>query len=194
MFTILAQPLDSSQTVRYQLLQNQSILSWQQVIMYWGRNPEFQLFYSKTLADSSFPAFFWEHPPINQESLTMPYAFVLVESRTLARIAAYPNAFESYFRKEELVINFANLGGDAQLVVPCPQAGLSTAHLANFVRSADQQTNVALWQCLADVLSSHVKDEPVWLSTSGLGVYWLHLRLDSRPKYYTHRPYRVFDY
>ena len=31
---------------------------------------------------------------------------------------------------------------------------------------------------------------PLWVSTSGAGVYWLHLRLDSFPKYYTHAPYR----
>ena len=33
-------------------------------------------------------------------------------------------------------------------------------------------------------------DVPVWTSTSGLGVYWLHVRLDSRPKYYQHQPFK----
>ena len=28
------------------------------------------------------------------------------------------------------------------------------------------------------------------LPPQGLGVYWLHVRLDDRPKYYTHVPYR----
>lgn len=31
---------------------------------------------------------------------------------------------------------------------------------------------------------------PLWVSTSGLGVSWLHVRLDSRPKYYTYAPYK----
>ncbi len=31
---------------------------------------------------------------------------------------------------------------------------------------------------------------PVWLSTAGAGVSWLHVRLDTRPKYYHHGPYR----
>lgn len=30
----------------------------------------------------------------------------------------------------------------------------------------------------------------VWLSTCGTGVAWLHIRLDSRPKYYTYTPYK----
>ena len=31
---------------------------------------------------------------------------------------------------------------------------------------------------------------PVWLSTAGAGVSWLHVRLGDRPKYYGHAPYR----
>jgi hypothetical protein len=33
----------------------------------------------------------------------------------------------------------------------------------------------------------------MWLSTSGLGVAWLHIRLDSTPKYYQHQPYTSRD-
>jgi hypothetical protein len=31
---------------------------------------------------------------------------------------------------------------------------------------------------------------PVWLSTAGAGVPWLHLRLDDRPRYYGFAPFR----
>jgi hypothetical protein len=30
----------------------------------------------------------------------------------------------------------------------------------------------------------------VWMSTSGLGVHWVHMRMDSNPKYYSHKPYK----
>jgi hypothetical protein len=33
-------------------------------------------------------------------------------------------------------------------------------------------------------------EQPLWLSTAGTGIFWLHVRLDSRPKYYTYQPYR----
>ena len=39
-------------------------------------------------------------------------------------------------------------------------------------------------------MSQTVNDKPTWLSTAGMGVAWLHVRLDQRPKYYAHRPYR----
>ena len=39
-------------------------------------------------------------------------------------------------------------------------------------------------------MDSRVGARPIWLSTAGHGVAWLHVRLDSRPKYYLHAPYR----
>ena len=33
-------------------------------------------------------------------------------------------------------------------------------------------------------------DRAVWVNTEGSGVYWLHVRIDSRPKYYHFAPYR----
>ena len=37
-------------------------------------------------------------------------------------------------------------------------------------------------------ISNH-NSRPVWLSTSGMGVPWLHMRLDQVPKYYTYEPF-----
>ncbi len=34
----------------------------------------------------------------------------------------------------------------------------------------------------------------VWLSTCGTGVYWLHMRMDPSPKYYSYRPYKSKTY
>jgi hypothetical protein len=31
---------------------------------------------------------------------------------------------------------------------------------------------------------------PLWLSTAGGGVDWVHMRLDDQPKYYRHLPWR----
>jgi hypothetical protein len=39
-------------------------------------------------------------------------------------------------------------------------------------------------------MARRVGRQPVWLSTAGAGVAWLHVRLDDRPKYYGHGPYR----
>ena len=35
-------------------------------------------------------------------------------------------------------------------------------------------------------------ESPVWVSTAGMGVSWLHVRFDSRPKYYRWGEYTTF--
>ena len=47
----------------------------------------------------------------------------------------------------------------------------------------------ALWRTVGEAVSERITDRPLWLSTAGGGVAWLHVRLDSRPKYYGHTPY-----
>ncbi len=101
--------------------------------------------------------------------------------------------FAAYFDEapDEDVIVFPNLGGDAVLVVPCPRGpDEHYPHLAAFLRNAPQRQTRALWQRTAQEMLRSVGERPVWLSTAGGGVAWLHIRLDSRPKYYSHAPYR----
>jgi hypothetical protein len=66
------------------------------------------------------------------------------------------------------------------------------AHIATFMREGDPAQIDALWRRTGRVLEGRLKRErgPVWVSTSGLGVSWLHIRLDRRPKYFTWAPFR----
>ena len=66
------------------------------------------------------------------------------------------------------------------------------AHLAAFVRGAPAQQRHVLWQRVADAMMRRLSGQPVWLSTAGAGVSWLHVRLDDRPKYYSFSEYRRF--
>ena len=128
-----------------------------------------------------------------QDTLTRPFEFVLVEAAALASVPAQRRAFASYFNAEP-VVDFPNLGGDAHLVVPCPLARDDQfAHLALFSRNATSEQQHQFWQRVGLAVTKFVGERPLWLSTSGLGVYWLHVRLDSRPKYYTFRPYREWS-
>jgi hypothetical protein len=148
----------------------------------------------RALAASSFAAFFWETPPLTTATLAAPFEFVLTEARALANAPAEPNAFAEHFARDDGdgVVAFENLGGDAVLVVPCPRAPASAyAHLASFLRHAPAPQAHALVRRVAEEVLSRVSDRPLWLSTAGMGVYWLHVRLDSRPKYYRHAPYKA---
>ena len=65
-------------------------------------------------------------------------------------------------------------------------------HLASFVRTAPEEQIQDFWKEVSQTYDADLGESPKWLSTSGLGVYWLHVRVDSRPKYYTYSPYRLF--
>jgi hypothetical protein len=178
--------------VRYEIFDGASQLSFSDVFALLEKSPAFARWYSKALVSSSFAAFFWEHPPLNVERFDDNAEFVLIESDSLAALEPDPGAFEQKFSGQSAdVIAFHNLSGDALLVVPRPLGRIEAyPHLAAFLRSASDQQVLALWKTTAQALRETLSPQPTWLSTAGLGVPWLHLRLDSRPKYYNYRPYR----
>lgn len=151
------------------------------------------------LRDSRHRAFFWECPPVTSASLTStPFEFVIIDAKRLEDVSPDPNSFAAHFSSEEGISVFPNLGKDATLVVPSPRNAVSPdayTHLANFVRMAPVDQVQQLFSRCAQAVLSRLQDAPhsqkLWLSTSGLGVYWLHIRLDSVPKYYNWVEYKT---
>lgn len=94
---------------------------------------------------------------------------------------------------------FPNLGGDALLVVPSPPPSSSPlpldsfTHLSAYVRSAapsgDKHSLLSL--AAQSVQQQWANGTWVYWSTSGLGVSWLHMRIEQQPKYYTYTPYKT---
>jgi hypothetical protein len=126
------------------------------------------------------------------------FEMVLVNSPELATIKDDPHTFSSHTKKaKDSSVVFQNLGGDATLVVPVAlDPSASYAHIAAFVRTAPVEQVKTFWKHVGVAMSKAVvsTDQPVWLSTSGLGVSWLHVRLDMRPKYYQYGPFKKFPY
>ena len=176
------------------LFEGDSLLSYENVILYWRENPQFRSFYFSILQESSFDAFFWENPPLTKSNIKQAYEFVLINSPQLSKVNADPNPFQEKFKENlasKSVIAFENLGKDAELIVPCPISSQNIyAHFASFIRNAPEHQKHDLFVTLADSLQTRINNKPTWVSTSGLGVYWLHIRLDTRPKYYSYQPYR----
>ena len=148
----------------------------------------------RTLAAAPFDAFFWETPPYNRAGLGQPWSFVLVDAPMLDGVPAEARAFAEHFAPGERAVAFPNLGGDAWLIAPCPGSDAARcAHLAAFTRGVDDDTQDAFWRLVGETALARAGERPVWLSTCGTGVYWLHARLDSYPKYYSHDAYRRAD-
>ena len=186
--------LDEGRVLRFRLLRDGEPMSWSNVVHRWQTDQPFRHFFISVLADAPFPAYFWETPPVTRPSIDRAFEFVLVDSRSLAGVRTDEQAFANHFASAqpgESVIEFANLGRDATLVVPCPGEPMSAySQISTFARQAPDDQQHKLWSMVGAALERQLGAQPIWLNTSGLGIYWLHIRLDSSPKYYTHEPYR----
>ena len=162
-----------------------------EVLRGWQGDADFRAVFNALLADAPYTAFRWETPAVTTATLVQPFEFVLLDSPALAQ-PPDPEAFAAHFRGADAgVAVFPNLGADAVLIVPCPVAETSAyAHLAAFARLGPEQQRHAFWQSVGEATARRVGTKPVWLSTAGAGVAWLHVRLDDRPKYYGFGPYR----
>ena len=188
--------LKSNHIKKVSIFANTERLSYAEVIDLWQQDEEFGSFFTQVLASSNFPAYFWETPPITLTNVNRVFEFVLVDSPNLARVVPNSNPFREHFvslSSPKEIITFPNLRQDALLVVPCPRADISVyPHIASFMRKAPQTQQNELWKTLGRVLKQRLNEQPTWVSTSGLGVYWLHIRLDSYPKYYNFQPYKFW--
>lgn len=160
------------------------------------------------LRKNPYKAFFFETRPVNSSQMTSKtFEFVLVDAPDLYEFATSrpnPKAFAEHFdndcRKSAATTSacvFSSLGQDATLIAPKPPPEINTdlvpfSHLADFCRKADPALVTATWKLAIQTYVQQVERQKrlLWFSTSGLGVSWLHLRVDQRPKYYTYRPFR----
>jgi hypothetical protein len=144
-----------------------------------------------SLRKSSHAAFAWEMPALSTATAHLDAGFAIIDSPSLASVAPDPSPFAAQLTDCDRIATFANLGGDAILIVPSPRAAPGAAHLAAFVRAASIDIIDVFWSAVARAVTQRVaaSSKPLWISTSGLGVHWLHVRLDDRPKYYRHRPF-----
>ncbi len=166
-------------------------LTYVEVIGLWRTSDAFRAFFGGALAAMPYRALRWETPPLTHEYSARSFECVALDSPDLLR-APEPDVFAGEFsgRRAPDVISFPNLGGDARMIVPCPGEPASAyAHLAAFLREAPIDQCDRLWQAVGQAMAERMSDVPIWLNTAGAGVAWLHMRLDSRPKYYHYRPY-----
>ena len=186
------QVLNAGCVRRVAVLRDGEAVAYAEVVEQWRSGEAFRTFFIALLAQAPYRACFWETPPVTLARAERVFEFVLVDAPALVGMSAEPEAFASRFARGQAVATFANLGGYAVLVAPAPQGPPEAcAHLAAFARGAPAPQQHALWQAVGDAVARRLSPEPLWLSTSGLGVAWLHVRLDRRPKYYTYAPYRT---
>jgi len=181
------------------ILRNEKQLSFEAFAKLLVESDELDDLMSKAVAESPFEALFFESIPVvgNAAAITL-FEFVLVNSPSLAKVQnADVNPFRSHLQAQEgNVARFTNLGGDAELCVPVPNGSISISefrHIAPFFRASSLEQSREVWKCVGKIMLDTWENnsgKKKWLSTSGLGVFFLHFRWDDQPKYYTFEPYR----
>jgi hypothetical protein len=132
----------------------------------------------------------WETAPLSRSNVARPMVQLVLPHPALARVEADPSPFAEHVASgagTEAVRSFENFGKDARLIVPCePSRGARFGHLVAFLRHASAAQRDALWQLVGQLACEHLArtEAPLWVSTAGMAVPWLHVRLDLRPKYY----------
>jgi hypothetical protein len=195
MWTSGADDLTECGGQRIEVLSGSDHLSFADALTLLQSDEHFRQFFIDLLVNAPSSAFRWETPPVSKATLDRKFEFVLLDCPSLER-APDSAAFAAQFAADRAgtqVVTFANLGRDAVLVVPTPGGRLGAyTHLASFLRQAPSAQIHSLWIAVSKAMHARVNDDPVWLSTAGMGVPWLHVRLDDRPKYYGYKPYKQF--
>lgn len=178
--------------IRFQIKEGTKILNFKEVFNLWKDSAAFRLFYQSILTDTLFSGIYWEHPALKRELLYEPYECVILNSNSLDRRTLDQTSFAAHFDTNALIVNFNNLGKNARLVVPTPQGEVEQyKHLVSFLRSDKIEQQHELWKNIGQLILQKMDNhQPIWLNTAGNGVIWLHVRLDSRPKYYKTRVYK----
>jgi hypothetical protein len=152
--------------------------------------------FADLLAASPFEAFCWETPPLCAGDTGSHFECMVLNEPRLGRFRPDPAAFADRFATDKAdVIAFQNISDDATLIVPRPLPSTDAdayGHLAAFLRRAPRHQVEACFKLLATTLRPTLDAAPRWVSTAGLDVPWLHIRVDSRPTYYRWRPYRTY--
>lgn len=190
-------PLWGERGVKAEFLWGEARLRLADVLALWRNDPSFSIFFTQHLASSPFKCFRWETPAATTATLHHPYEHVLFDAPTLADRLPDQASFSaqlSALSDGETAAAFDNLGGDAALIAPAALPNpADCTDLAAYCRAAPPDCAAGLWRTVGDAMMTRLSEKPLWLSTAGGGVAWLHVRIDQRPKYYRHKPYKLME-
>lgn len=138
------------------------------------------------LKNCPFTSYYFEAP--NLKSINIPLEFVLVESDTLHTKKANWGPYRDYMSLGKHATSFDNKDGEFRLIIPTKKGDYG--HVADFMKSAtDKEIQEVLHLTAKEIHDASKSRKPLYLSTHGDGVSWLHFRVGRTPKYYNYHKY-----
>eukprot|EP00960_Hanusia_phi_P013863 406318-Hanusia_phi.AAC.4 len=178
--------------------QGNDVITWKKCIELLNSSDDFKTLLVNVMNSVPFKSYFWETIPFSDRTAgTIGFQFVCLNAPNLEGLQADCTSFGSAHGQIRV---FPSLSRDAVLVVPPDRSADGEfghfTHCYVGLRNFDAQGR-------GQYRKVHVIDQagnfsmlgptvPVWVNTEGSGVPWLHLRIDTRPKYYHYDPFRSF--
>ena len=183
-----------------------SRLTWLQVLSLWQTTQAFATIFSQALSTLRFPDFFWEAVPVAWEEVreTVFECVIIDADGELLSRQADSALFDQHLKRgrgsssptRSAIATFPNRRRDAMLVAPRRIGSAERtaySNLASFVRAAPPGQQAALWAAVAEEFRRALMVQParpLWLSTDGRAVPWLHVRIDTASRHIKYEPYR----
>ena len=155
------------------------MMIWSKVLQKWSEG--FILKYPKNIKQP----FMWRCNSITKEMNT-EFKNEFIINNSLPKEQDYtPFLKKIKNNQNKYVFAFENLSKDTILVVPTPRNNKSFAHIKQFIDEASSLQQKEFWKYVANECKKMLKKhDRIWVSTHGLGVSYLHIRISYKPKYY----------
>tara|TARA_B110000037_G_scaffold222400_1_gene297039 strand:- start:1378 stop:1863 length:486 start_codon:yes stop_codon:yes gene_type:complete len=115
------------------------------------------------------------------------YKEKFIESDLFDNIKQNYKLFKKYIikSKNKYVITFLNLSKTSLLIIPYPKQNKKFTTLKHFIDNSTKLQQKKFWKKVSNSIKKMLKIyKKVWVSTHGTGVPYLHIRIDTIPKYY----------
>jgi hypothetical protein len=202
---IRAESLDSTQAEYYEVYRGDRRLTCQNVLDDMGRSAFVEALRSflNDLNPFTQNAFYYLlFTPFQANFMNRPFTIVLLKNEneygvpTDADYSKYSEYVAQQCKSyDNRVMSFQSKENDALLVCPCPSKGNTSenyAHIGKFFKHSTATERLSLFRKIQFEVRLHLLTTqgtsgiPVFVSTHGLDVPWLHFRLESPlPKHYT---------
>lgn len=135
------------------------------------------------MEEKDYEYFYETSSYINDKSI---YKEKFIKTNNLPKTQDY-KLFNEYIikSKNKYATSFYNLSKSTKLVIPMPRKNKNFSTLNNFCKNASKTHQQQFWKLVSNEIVKYKKNnKKVFISTHGLGVPYLHIRIESNPKYY----------
>ena len=153
-------------------------MKWGTKLKHWSTGKLFT--YPKKLKGK----FMWRTNLLSGEKKGFDHEFI--EYKGLPEEQDY-TSFKSYINnsKNKYVVSFNNLSGNTLLVIPMPRKNKNFATIKDFTDNASAAHQKKFWKKVSVLTRKEFKKHgSVYVSTHGLGVSYLHVRISHKPIHY----------